>query len=113
MVFGDYNPAAKDDSGLTALERFDQLRAFFLGKLKEHGFPRAELFQELRWGPWGYHSEEQLVRQWAEQLKIPLHHIRQGIDACYANADERRLQITSFRFVIPWIIQRVREGTPL
>ncbi len=108
-----YNPAAKDDSGLTAAERFEELRKFFLGKLKAHGYPRKALYQELRFGPWGYHSEEQLVQQWADQLRIPLRHIFQGIDACYKNADERRLQITSFRFVIPWIIQRVRKGTPL
>ena len=103
---------AKDDAGLTAAERFDQLREFFLARLKAHGYPRKELYTELRWGPWGHCSEEQLVRQWADQLRVPLRHILQGIEACYANAEERGMQITSFRFVIPWIIQRVRKGTP-
>lgn len=108
-----YNPAAKDDAGLTALERFEQLREFFLAKLKAHGYPRKALYTELRWSARGYESEEEVLRQWADDLKVPLRFIFQGIEACYANAKERRLQITSFKYTVPWIIQRVQKGTPL
>lgn len=115
MVFGDYNPAAKDASGLTATERFSQIADFYLAAIRATASPHPPdtLYDEKKWTPQGYYSEKDFIENLAKDLKVPLNHILQGITRGFNYTKAHGEFVRSFRFLIPHITQRVREGTPL
>lgn len=115
MVDAAYNPAAKDDAGLTALERFDHIANFYLAACRASGSPHppTTLYEDKKWTPWGYYSEKDFVDVWAKDLKAPLRHVLQGMQRGFAYSKTHGDFVRSFRFLHPHITQRVREGTPL
>ncbi len=102
-----------DGEGHSAAERFAQLERFFLRKLAESGSARESLYREKRADAYGNFSEEELLRQYADALQLPLPHLLLGIEAGFAYAQEHGAVVTSFRYVIPHVIRRIRKGTPL
>jgi len=110
-----YNPAAKDDDGLTALERFDQIANFYLAACRASGSPHppTTLYDMKMWTPQGYYSEKDFVDLWAKDLKVPLRFILQGITRGFNYTKAHGEFVRSFRYVECWIHQRVNEGTPL
>lgn len=110
-----YNPAKKDDSGLTATERFSQIADFYLAAIRASGssHPPDKLYDRLIWSPSGYYSEKDRVERWAGKLDVPIRFILQGITRGFAHAKKSGTFVRSFVYVECWICQRVNEGTPL
>ena len=105
----------KDSSGLTALERFDQIANFYLALLKTSGSPHPPgiLYDRKKFTSEGYYSEKDLIDRWAKQLDAPLRHILQGITRGFNYTKKNGEFVRSFSFLLCHITQRVREGTPL
>jgi len=101
-----------DADGLSVQQRFESIRGRFFVLLWASGNSRAELYTEKRGSAWGMKSEEDLVQHWAEQLRVPVHQIFQGIDQAFKYAQEKSVPVTSFKFCMTWIVQRIRKGTP-
>jgi len=115
MVALAYNPAARDDDKLTAAERFDQIANFYLAACRASGSPHppTTLYGEKKWTPHGYYSEKDFIELWAQDLKVPIRFILQGITRGFNYTKAHGEFVRSFRFLVPHITQRVREGVPL
>jgi len=102
-----------DADRLTSKQRLESIRAHFFAQLGASGIDRQALYTEKRPSSWGLKSEEDLVWHWAYQLRTPVHWIHQGIDRAFQYAQEKSVPVTSFKFCMTWIVQRIRKGTPL
>jgi hypothetical protein len=100
---------AVDRDGKNEQERFVKIREFFLAYLEGYGNPRKELYHRPKPGDAREPTEEEIVRRWAGELRVPLNDILIGIQRAFEGAGERGAVVTSFRYCIPQIVNRQRE----
>ncbi|HLZ92950.1 MAG TPA: hypothetical protein VKQ28_14650 [Candidatus Acidoferrum sp.] len=93
----------------TAQERFAEIRKFFLAWLEDSGHARTELYYRPKPGDSREPTEEEIVRRWAADLRIPLNDILIGVQRAFEGAAERGAVVTSFRYCVPQIVSRIQE----
>lgn len=96
--------APVDRDGMSAEDRFAEIRKFFLAWLADSGHARTELYRSPKLGQCEP-TEEEVVRQWANDLNVRLNDVLIGIQ----NAFGQGKLVTSFRYCVPQIVARVRE----
>src|SRR4051812_17586493 len=94
-----------DATGKTADERFVEIRACFLELLSAAGHSRGDLYSRPKLGDSREPTEAEIVHRWAERYEVSVNDICIGIQRAFAQG----ALVTSFRYCVPQIIQRVRE----
>lgn len=98
-----------DREGKNEQERFVKIREFFLASLEAYGNPRKELYHKPKPGDAREPTEEEVVRRWAGELRVPLNDILVGIQRAFQSAAERGAVVTSFRYCVPQVMNRQIE----
>lgn len=75
-----------DRDGKNAQQRFEEIRTFFLAWLESSGHSRTELYYRPKPGEAREPTEEEIVRKWAGELRVPLHDILVGIQNAFEGA---------------------------
>lgn len=103
------NPKLTDATGKNAEQRFREIREYFLEMLKLAGVSRSDLYHRPKLGEAREPTEEEVVRRWAENLRVPVNDIFMGIQRAFLAAIDRGQVVTSFRYCAPQIIARLNE----
>ncbi len=100
----------RDAKAMNAEQRFAEIRAHFLACLKLSGVSRTELYCRPKPGDSREPTEEEVVRQWATELSVPVNDILIGISRAFDRACERGDVVTSFRYCVPHLVNCATEA---
>lgn len=98
-----------DRDGKNAQQRFEEIRTFFLAWLEGSGHARTELYYRPKPGEAREPTEEEIVKKWAAELRVPLNDILIGIQRAFEGAAAAQKVVTSFRWCVPQIVNRQVE----
>src|ERR1700730_3003473 len=98
----------RDRDGENEQERFVRIRKYFLAWLEEAGHTRTERYNSPKFGKCEP-TEQDVVRSWAKEVRVPVNDILIGIDRAFTGAAERGAVVTSFRYCVPQIVGRLNE----
>ncbi len=99
----------RDAAGKTTEERFTEIRAHFLECLKLGGISRTDLYYRPKQGDAREPTEQEVVWKWADTHAVPVNDILVGITRAFEFASGRGDVVTSFRYCVPHIVNRVQE----
>lgn len=100
-----------DATGKDSEQRFREIRRYFFELLAVAGNTRTELYWRPKAGDVREPTEEELVRRWADELRVSVNDIQIGMARGFLTAGEQRPPhvVRSFRYLQPHIVARIAE----